>query len=157
MSDRDIRFLLNLYDTEYVKGEVRSRESLKTIRDESKRKHRYLLLDELITEANLPFTGDQKQMARYLIDTYSDDLKALHRRASTETILLAFIFYLKKVQKPSIRLGDYAITRKYELSDDVFEIILCRMLLEFLKKTPILPRQSTKDEHDTLYKTRGRT
>ena len=155
MSERDIKFLLNLYDSEYVRGEVRSRESQKTIRDESKRKHRHLLLDELITGANMPFNPAQRKMARYLIDIFNDDFKTLHRRASEETIILAFIFYLKKIEQPPTRLADYAVTSKYDLTHHVFEIVICRMLLEFMKRTPIQPRQSTRDEHDTLYETRG--
>ena len=150
-NERDIRFLLNLYQKEYVKGEVRSKEFDKNIRDEATRKHRHLIFDELVNEINTSFNSDQVMMVRYLIDDFNEDFKQLHRKVEDETIILAFMFFLKKLEKPSVRLSDYAVCSKYRLTNDVFEIVLCRMMLKFMKRCPIVPyNRYGKDEHDIL-------
>ena len=146
---RDIQYLLDTYDNAYVKGEQRSKHTKNRIRKESVRKNRHLILDELLLESkSLMLTPNDKKTVRYLIDVFSDDFKKLHRRASDEAIILAFIFYLKEL--PSVRLSDYRICNKYGLTDAVFEIILCRIILYYMRKTPIEPVTYRKDEHDIL-------
>ncbi|MBR3140538.1 MAG: hypothetical protein IKF11_06705 [Methanobrevibacter sp.] len=172
---RDIQYLLDTYDNAYVKGEQRSNKTKNRIRKESVRKNRHLILDELLLESeeliqnelvpeskllildkllaeskSLMLTSNDKKIVRYLINVFSDDFKKLHRRASDEAIILAFIFYLKKIELPSIRLSDYRICNKYELTDPVFEIILCRIILYYMRKTPIEPVTYRKDEHEIL-------
>lgn len=148
---RDIQYLLDTYDNAYVKGEQRSKHTKNRIRKESVRKNRHLILDELLLESkSLMLTPNDKKTVRYLIDVFSDDFKKLHRRASDEAIILAFIFYLKKIELPSVRLSDYRICNKYGLTDAVFEIILCRIILYYMRKTPIEPKTYKKDEHDIL-------
>ena len=148
---RDIQYLLDTYDNAYVKGEQRSKHTKNRIRKESVRKNRHLILDELLLESkSLMLTPNDKKTVRYLIDIFSDDFKKLHRRASDEAIILAFIFYLKKIELPSVRLSDYRICNKYGLTDAVFEIILCRIILYYMRKTPIEPVTYRKDEHDIL-------
>ena len=148
---RDIQYLLDTYDNAYVKGEQRSKHTKNRIRKESVRKNRHLILDELLLESkSLMLTPNDKKTVRYLIDVFSDDFKKLHRRASDEAIILAFIFYLKKIELPSVRLSDYRICNKYGLTDAVFEIILCRIILYYMRKTPIEPVTYRKDEHDIL-------
>ena len=148
---RDIQYLLDTYDNAYVKGEQRSKHTKNRIRKESVRKNRHLILDELLLESkSLMLTPNDKKTVRYLIDVFSDDFKKLHRRTSDEAIILAFIFYLKKIELPSVRLSDYRICNKYGLTDAVFEIILCRIILYYMRKTPIEPVTYRKDEHDIL-------
>lgn len=148
---RDIQYLLDTYDNAYVKGEQRSKHTKNRIRKESVRKNRHLILDELLLESkSLMLTPNDKKTVRYLIDVFTDDFKKLHRRASDEAIILAFIFYLKKIELPSVRLSDYRICNKYGLTDAVFEIILCRIILYYMRKTPIEPVTYRKDEHDIL-------
>ena len=147
---RDIEFLLNLYEQEYVKGERRSPESQRKIRYESWRKHRHLIFDELLLEIPIELNTNQIKVIRYMIDEFNDDFKKLHRRSSDECIILAFMFYLIKIETPKIRLGDYRICSKYGLTDTVFEVILCRLLLSFMKKCPIVPHQTYGENHDAL-------
>lgn len=150
-SERDIDFLLNLYEKEYVKGEIRSKETKKKMRYESKRKNRHLIFDELRNKADtINLSPNQVKVIRYIIDDFNEDFKNLHRKASEETIILAFIFYVKKIEKPSIRLESYRICREYGLSNHVFEIIVCRMLLKFMKKCPIRPTINYSKDHDQL-------
>ena len=150
--ERDINFLLSLYEKEYVKGEVRSKESRKKIRNESKRKNRHLIFDELRKEAyTINLSVNQIKLVRYLIDDFNEDFKNLHRKVKEETIILAFMFYLKKIETPSIRLESDRICREYGLNNHVFEIIVCRMLLKFMKKCPIKPTINySKDDHEIL-------
>lgn len=150
--ERDIDFLLNLYEKEYVKGEIRSRESNKKIRNETKRKNRHLIFDELRNEADtINLSPNQVKLIRYLIDDFNEDFKNLHRKVKEECIILAFMFYVKKIETPSIRLESYKIFRKYGLTNHIFEIIICRMLLKFLKRCPIKPIHNySKDNHEIL-------
>lgn len=149
--ERDINFLLNLYENEYVKGEIRSKETKKKIRYETKRKNRHLIFDELRKKADtINLTPNQVKVIRYIIDDFNEDFKNLHRKASEETIILAFIFYIKKIENPSIRLESYRVCREYGLTNHVFEIIVCRMLLKFMKKCPIRPTTNYSKDHDML-------
>jgi len=149
--ERDINFLLNLYNDAYVKGESRPQESQNRIKSDVRRKNRHLLLSELIHESNnLSLTDSQVQLVRYFIDDFHDDFKELHRRASEETIILAFIFYTMKLENPSIRLESYRIFGTYGLTDHIFEIVLCRMMSHFIRKCPITPVESYKDHHDII-------
>lgn len=152
--ERDIRFLLNLYEKEYVKGEQRPHETKMRIKHESKRKNRHLILNSLLNEAApLNLNNDQIRIIRYLIDDFNTDFQELHRRVSEETIILAFIFYMKKVDNPKTRIDSYRISTKYNLTPQVFETIICRMLLKFMKKCPIKPYHNyNKDEHTLLMK-----
>lgn len=151
MSERDIDFLLDLYEQPYVKGEQRSNDTKNKINIESKRKNRHLILDELLLEAKiLVLTPNQKQLVRELIDDFNSDFQNLHRQASEECIILAFIFFVKKLETPRIKLSNYRITKKYKLTDQIFENILCRLTLKFMQRVPIVPRQTSKDEHDVL-------
>ena len=151
MSERDIDFLLDLYKQPYVKGEQRSNDTKNKINIESKRKNRNLILDELLLEAKiLVLTPDQKQLVRELIDDFNSDFQNLHRQASEECIILAFIFFVKKLETPRVKLSQYRITKKYKLTDQIFENILCRLALKFMQRIPIVPRQTNKDEHDVL-------
>jgi len=152
--ERDIRFLLNLYEKEYVEGEKHSREYNKKIRNESKRKHRHLLFNELLLEAEpLQLNNNQIKIVRYLIDDFNEEFKILHGNASEEAIILTFMFYVKIIETPRIKLGQYKITTTYKLTNSVFETIVCRMLLKFMKKCPIVPyHRYSEDEHEYLLK-----
>lgn len=151
-NNRDINYLLNKYDAQYVKGERVSSAMRNKNRIESKRKHRHLLLDSLKNEAEkLNLNNSQLLIVRYLIDEFNTEFQQLHRKASEEAIILAFMFYVKMIDEPRTQIGKYRISTKYNLTDKVYEIILCRMLLKFMKKCPIRPYGSyNNDEHDIL-------
>lgn len=162
MEDRSLEYIISLYEKPYAPGEIRSKETRKRIRDERKRKDRHLIFDELCLElfndfetlcdeANtLTLSPNQKKLVRYLIDEFSDRFKELHHTAKKETIILAFMFYTKKLENSKIKLQHYRICSKYDLTDQVFEIILCRLLDDYMKRVPIVPRQYEKGNHDIL-------
>lgn len=146
--------LLRKYNEKYVKGEVRSSEYENQLKLEATLKHRMLLVDQLTLEAKyLMLTKSQQNIVKYLVKIFNNDFKNLHRRSSDETIILAFMFYLKKLETPRIRLENYSITRKYNLTDAVFELILCRITDYFMKHSPVVVNQTHLDNHDDLVKT----
>ena len=149
-----IKRILQKYDTNnYVPGEKRTSntETLHKRRQTISEKHS--IADDLIHEAEkLHLTQDDITHIHYLVDKFKD-FNTLHRKAKNETIILAFIWYTYKIRNPKRRLNEYAITKKYGLTDPVFELICCRMLQVSLAETPIVPRQSLKYDNDILYKT----
>ena len=151
-NNRPLNYLLQKYNNQYVKGEKISNTLRNKNRTESKRKHRHLLLDNLKNEAEkLNLNNSQIIIVRYLIDEFNKEFQELHRKASEETIILAFMFYVKMIDEPRTRIDKYRVSSKYNLTDKVYEIILCRMLLKFMKKCPIRPYGNyASDEHDIL-------
>ena len=162
MEDRSLEYIIGVYEKPYVPGEIRSKETNKKLRDEKKRKDRHLIFDELCLELfddfdelcleakTLTLSPNQKKLVRYLIDEFSDDFKQLHHTAKKETIILGFMFYVKKIENSKIKLQHYRICTKYGLTDQVFEIIVCRLLEDFMKRVPIVPRSHKIDEHESL-------
>ena len=145
--------ILRKYDKNYVPGEKRT-PSTET---EHKRKQtiaeKHSIADDLIHEASkLHLTGDDVTHIHYLIDKFKD-FNTLHRKASNETIIMAFIWFTYKLKHPKRRVNEYSITKKYGLTENVFELICCRMLQVSLAETPIVPRQSMKYDNSILYKT----
>lgn len=150
----DYQYLLDKYETKFVPGEKRSLDYNNRIRLESRLKHRMLIVDELTLEAKyLVLSASQKETVKYLVRIFNKDFKRLHRQASDETIILAFIFYLKKLETPKIQLKNYRITKKYNLSDVVFELILCRITEYYMMKDSLILTPSFRDDHDELVKT----
>lgn len=153
MTERDINFLLDLYESEYVKGEKRTTETNRKMRHNKKLKNRYLILDELLFESKpLTLNNNQKKLVKYLIHDFNNRFKELHKQASEETIILAFIFFVKKTEDSRTKVSNWKICKKYGLTDHVFEIILCRLLLAFMQRCKIRPVNSPKDMHGTLLK-----
>ena len=145
--------LLKKYE-KYVPGEKRSQEYDHQVRLEARLKNRMLIVDELALEAKyLRLTNSQKQTVKYLVKVFNNDFKSLHRRASDETIILAFIFYMKKLDTPKIQLKNYRITKKYNLTDTIFELILCRVTNYFMLTSPLHITSCLKDNHEEMVKT----
>ena len=146
--------LLNKYEKSYVKGEVRSNEYDHQIKLQSKLKHRMLLVDQIALESKyLLLTHSQKDTVKFLVKTFNNNFKDLHRQASDETIILAFMFYLKKLETPKIQLKNYRITQKYRLTDTIFELILCRVTDYFMTTSPLCIQESLRDNHDEIIRT----
>ncbi len=147
----DYQKLLNKYDKPYVKGEEHTKEYKHNLRVQSRLKHRMLIVDELTLEVKyFVLTPSEKETVKYLVKTFNGNFKSLHRQASDETIILAFIFYLKKLDTPKLQLKNYKITRKYNLTDTIFELILCRITNYFMIHHPLFIGESVRDDHDQL-------
>ena len=153
----NINFLVNHYDKRRIPYEDRGKEYDKVRKKEERKKELYECCNDLFYECKiLGLSNYQKQRVKYLINIFGDDLKRLHGRAKKETIILAFIFYIKKIEEPKIRLDDYQVTGKYGLSNHIFGIIICRICEYFMRNMPIVPYATSNYDHETLSRNGGR-
>lgn len=153
-------FLVDKYDKQRIPYENRGREHDKKRKREERLKELELLTDELIIECEsykrLKLTIYQKERIKYLVKKFGNDFKMLHGQAKTETVILAFIFYIKINEVGRARLNDYKIASQYGLTDNVFEIIVCRLCEYYMKNAPIVPVGSTDYDHDILSRNGGK-
>ena len=151
MSDRNINHLLQLYKKPFVKGEKRTKEYEKMIKQEQSLHNKKEIAKDLFNEIPFHLTNDEKEQVYHLIRMYPN-FRKLHGNASNETIILAFIFYIKIPYNSNIKLSKYNITRKYKLTHDTFEIIICRLALEYLKHVYIIPTMPKDKNHEIISK-----
>lgn len=148
---------MNKKDKIYYYGEKRSRGYEKKVEYDKKLKHRNLILDELLLEcpSDLLLNKDQVQMVRNLISTFNHLFKYLHGKASEETIILAFIIFERKVEKTSIKIEDYRICKKYNLTSPVYMNIIGKIADYYMLTSPLTIKQTTSYNHELLIKNRG--
>lgn len=155
----DIKKLLNKYDAR-VPYEERSHETDKYRKRNERKIKLHKTCEDLFNECEcykkLKLNYYQKKRVKFLVDKFGGNFKRLHGTAKKETIILAFIFYIKKSEDPTLRLNDYAITSEYKLTNDVFVIIVCRVLSEYMMNAPIVPYGSTNYDHEILSKNGGK-
>ena len=157
MSEQDINRLIKKYSAPYVPGELPSRKTNNIIKKNQRNAEKIAICDDLLYECNfLNFTHSQKEFIYFLVNRFSDKFKKLHGRAKKETIILAFIFYVKKLEDSRLILSNYSICKKYGLTDKVFILIVCRMCDEFVKSSPIVCMESTKFDHEILLRNGGK-
>ena len=113
------------------------------------------LLNECQSYKKLQLTPFQELRVRFLVNHFGNDFKMLHGQAKTETIILAFIFYIKINEVGRARLNDYKITGKYDLTNNIFEIIVCRLCEYYMQRMPIVPVGSTDYDHEILSRNGG--
>ncbi|MBR0272387.1 MAG: hypothetical protein IJQ68_10450 [Methanobrevibacter sp.] len=144
--------LLKKYNN-YVPGEKRTHRQEKIHKQKQRLQEKHLIADELLNETKfLIFTEYQKQHIHYLIDKFQD-FRKLHGNCSKEAIILTFIFYVAKINEPKLKLCNYRVTKKYGLTDNVFELIICRLVQALLSESKIVPVGTTKYDQDLLYRT----
>lgn len=147
-------FLINNYDKKRMPYENRGKEYDKIRKRENRKKELYEICEELFFECDnykrLKLTDYQKERVKFLVDTFSNKFKMLHNKSKKETIILAFIFYIKINEQPKIKLNEYKISSKYCLTDNIFEIIVCKLCEYFMKRTPIVPVDSNNYNHEML-------
>lgn len=148
---RDINYLIRLYKKPFVKGEKRTKEYNKMIKRKQSADDKEEIAKDLFNEVPFHLTNADKEQVLHLIRMYSN-FRKLHGNASNETIILAFIFYVKIPYNSNIKLSKYNITTKYKLTHDTFEIIICRLALEYLKNVYIIPVMPKDKNHEILGK-----
>ena len=116
----------------------------------------HLSLKIICFKQKLQLTPYQELRVRFLVNHFGNDFKMLHGQAKTEAIILSFIFYMKINEIGRARLNDYKITGKYGLTDNIFEIIVCRLCEYYMQRTPIVPVGSTDYDHDILCRNGGK-
>lgn len=148
---RTINYLLKKYEEPYVEGEQRSRKYNQKIDRQQAIKRRIDKAKELFNELTFYFNDHEKNMVIHLIKQYPN-IKLLHRKASEETIILGLIFYVKKQNDSSIRISNRKITKKYKLTHNVFETILCNITKHYLRDLYLIPEEPLKYNHNIAKK-----
>lgn len=145
--------LLKKYDKQYVHGERPNKTTQKQNRDTRKLLHRLELLQDL--ENQLPFTLTQNQKAEVenLIRRFNNKFKKLHGNASEKTIILAFIFYTRKIDEPKTQIGQYTVATKNGLNTNIFITIICRITEDYRKNSPINNTKTYNYNHQILQNT----
>ena len=147
----DIETKLKKYSNTYVPGEKRSPEYEKEIKQKQVIRKRHKIAENLFNEVPFHLNTNEKTQVHHLIGMYQN-FKKLHKRASNETIILAFIFYTKIPENTNIKLNNYTITHKYKLTHNTFEIIICRLTLNYLQQVYIIPHEPKETNHNILEK-----
>ena len=156
MEEDRLNYLLKKYSSSYVKGEKQSSETNKMLKQKQRRLEKHEICDRLFYEINIDFASYQKDFVHYLIDLFSEDFKKLHGRAKNETIILAFMFYTKKIEDGRINLNNYSISSKYGLNDSVFKLVICRVCDYYIKNSSLVYSETTSYDHEILSKNGGR-
>ena len=148
---RNINYLLRKYNNDYTNGEQRSDEYNKKMKQKQRLYEKLQLAEDLFLETPFHLTNDDKEQVKHLIRMYPN-FRKLHGKASNEQIILSFIFYTKIPYDNQIKLDKYEITERYNLSHNTFEIIICRLALEYLKEVYIIPTIPKDKNHEILLK-----
>ena len=143
--------LLRKYSKPYVPGEKRSPEYEKKIKRQQRQEHKKQIAEDLFQEVPFYLTTDEKEQILHLIEMYPN-FRDLHGKASNETIILAFIFYIKIPYDTDIKINNYNITQKYKLTHNTFELIICRLTLNYLKEVYIIPTEPKEKTHEIISK-----
>lgn len=153
-------FLINNYDKKRMPYENRGKEYDKIRKRENRKKELYEICEELFFECDnykkLKLNNYQKERVNFLVDKFGSDFKRLHRTSKKEAIILSFIFFIKKNTVSSIRLSEYKIASKYNLTNDVFEMIICRLLEYYMRNAPLPVTESRTHNHEILLKNAGK-
>lgn len=146
--------LLKKYENNnYVPGMQRTTDQEKIHKQKQRLAEKHFIAEELIGETKfLIFTEHQKKHIHFLINKFQD-FRKIHGNCSKEAIILAFIFYVAKINEPKLKISNYRINGKYGLTDNVFELILCRIVQTLLSEAKIIPFNTTKYDNDMLSRT----
>lgn len=157
----NIEYLIKNHDKQRLPYEDRGKEYDRLRKREERKKELISLTHDLFYECDryksLSLTNYQKSRVLYLVDKFAGNLKKFHAQAGNDAIILAFIFYIKKVELASIKIKHYKIiSNKHGLTNDMFEIIVCRLCEYYMKRMPIVPIGTTNYDHEILSENGGK-
>lgn len=155
---KNIQQKIDHYNKKYVPGEKRSRTYDNKIHQEKTLQENIKLLHDLNRELpeTLQLNRCDLRLAEHLVKVFNNNLKYLLRQGKTETILLTFIFYLRKMENPHIKIEDYTILRKYGLNNNNYSLIISRVCMYYMMNTPLSINETTKYDHDLLLRNNGK-
>lgn len=143
-----------------VPYENRGKDHDKRRKREERKRELSEICEDLFNECKqykrLKLNDYQKERVKFMVDKFGNDFDMLHGNAKSHTIILAFIFYIKLNEEPRIKINEYKISSKYCLTDNIFEIIICRLAEYYMKRMPIVPVGSTDYDHDLLSRNGGK-
>lgn len=149
----EIETTIQKYKKPYTPGEIRSKEYERRIKQQKRLNERLDLTDTLFNEVTFPLHQYQKNQIKDLVRKHSKNFKKLHGNASQETIIVAFIFYIKKQEeKTDIKIQRYRLARKYKLTHNTFETIICRLIKLTLEELYLLPSENIYYDNNIHYK-----
>ena len=123
-------------------------------KQEINRRHKHIILNDLLQETPIQLNKTEIQTIRYWIDTFNNEFKTFHRQSSNETIILAFIIIQAMKTNPKIRIEDYRICTKYHLNKDKYTLIQNRLIFQLMKTTPLVYNQARYVNHTLIEKGR---
>lgn len=152
---------IKLYNSTYVKGEVRGKEYEGKVKQKKRLNMKLDLADIMFNELCFSFTTNQKNHVKQLIRLFKN-FKELHSKASYEEIILSFIFYVKALEtkeniintvdgQKTIRTLIHDLEKQI-IFNNTFEIISWKITLHYISNTPILPTEPQNIDHNLLYK-----
>lgn len=155
---KNIQHKLNKYNKSYVPGEKRSTQYNNMQRRKTILQENIQLLHNLNQELPETLTLNRCDIIilENLLTGLNGQLKTLNRRLSTEQILLIFIFYLNKVEKPQIQIEDYRILKNNHINIYNYSLTISRLCMYLMKSMPVHPTQTTKYDHELLIRNGGR-
>lgn len=154
---KDINALLKKYSKNYVPGEKRSTKYDNMIRQQTTLQDNIHLLHTLNQELpdTLQLNRCDIRIAETLVAVFNTNLKTLHKNCKTETILLVFLFYLKKMENPKLQIEDYSILKNYGLTTQIYSLIISRALKYYMEHVPISIKTTTEYDHEKLIRNGG--
>lgn len=155
--NRNINTLLKQYSKSYVPGEKRSTEYDKMIRREHNVIENLMLFDEIRRELpdKLTLNKSEMDMVEHLVKVFSNNFKWLHRQCKKETVILAFIFFVKKTENASLQIEDYSYLKKNGLTLNIYTLIISRACMYYMEKSGLILRETTDYDHELLIKHNG--
>ena len=148
---------INTYTSKYVPGEKRSTQYDQKIHQEKTLADNIRLLNDLNQELpyKLQLNRCEKRIIENLLETFNNNLNYLHRQAKTEVIILALIFYLKKMDNPRIRIENYTYLKDNGLNIHNYSLIISRLAMYYMINSPIKIKTTTDYDHDLLIRNNG--
>jgi hypothetical protein len=154
---KNIQQKLKKYQSPYVPGEKRSPEYDNMIHRKTNLKNNIKQLHTLNQELPEQLTLNKCDIIilENLLTRLNGQLKTLNRRLSTRQIILIFIFYLNKVEKPSIRIEDYRILKNNNINIYNYSLTISRLCMYLMQTQPIHPIPTTDYDHELLIRNGG--
>ena len=155
--NRNISTLLQQYSKSYVPGEKRSTDYDRMIRQKHTLKENLLIFDEIKRELpdKLILTQSESDMVENLVKVFSNQFKLLHKNCKKETIILSFIFFIKKTGNPRLRIEDYSYLKNNGLTDNIYTLIISRVCMYYMSKATSIIEETTNYDHELLVKNGG--
>ena len=149
----NIETLLEKYgDDVYVEGMYESPEQhQRRDRKISVSKRLQLFEDLLFEEPKLCLNKFEKEQVQYYIKKYTN-FKEFCKNAKEETIILAFIFYIKLSSNSKIELDEWSICEKYGLNYRTYSLIVTQLCKLVSKDVPLSLSVTTRYDHSILEK-----
>ena len=133
-------------------AEMISNEYDLKLKSDNRRKHRHLLLDELLLETPFNLHGNQVTQIRYWIDTFNEDFKGFHRRSSNATILLSFIMMQRKNTNPKLNVEKFTKKTTNKKKNNINKSIQNRLIFRLMQTLPLTYNQARYVNHEILEK-----